>query len=118
MVHILIHRSFRHDDLLILFRSRSSSSSSSASSRSRSPQSDESDTERMSSKKKVKYVETQDDLELIRLSRHKMEKFVHLPIFKKLALGCFVRIGIGQVGNSIALRQISPGEFFWDFPPI
>ena len=62
----------------------------------------------MSSKKKVKYVETQDDLELIRLSRHKMEKFVHLPIFKKLALGCFVRIGIGQVGNSMA--QISSGE--------
>ena len=65
----------------------------------------------MSSKKKVKYVETQDDLELIRLSRHKMEKFVHLPIFKKLALGCFVRIGIGQVGNSIAQTQISPGDF-------
>ena len=50
---------------------------------------------------KVKYVETQDDLELLRLSRNKMERFVHLPIFKKLVIGCFVKIGIGQGGNSI-----------------
>ena len=50
----------------------------------------------MASKKRVKYVETQDDLELVRLSRNKMERFVHLPIFKKLAIGCFVKIGIGQ----------------------
>ena len=37
----------------------------------------------MAGKKKVqKYVETQEDLEGLRLSRHKMERFVHLPIFK------------------------------------
>jgi len=31
-----------------------------------------------------------------------MEKFVHLPIFKKLVMNCFVRIGIGQYqGRSV-----------------
>ena len=49
-----------------------------------------------------KYIETQEDLEPIRLSRFKMEKFVHLPIFKKLVMNCFVRIGIGQYqGRSV-----------------
>lgn len=43
-----------------------------------------------------KYVELQEDLEPIRLSRFKMERFVQLPFFKKLVVGCFVRIGIGQ----------------------
>ena len=31
-----------------------------------------------------------------RLSRYKLEKFVHLPIFKSTVVGCFVRIGIGN----------------------
>ena len=49
-----------------------------------------------------KYIETQEDLEPIRLSRFKMEKFVHLPFFKKLVMNCFVRIGIGQFqGRSV-----------------
>ncbi len=85
-------------------RGRDSRSSSPASSRGSSVSSrasdsggEESDTERISSKKKVqKYVETMEDLEPIRLSRHKMERFVHLPMFKRLITGCFVRIGIGQ----------------------
>ena len=38
------------------------------------------------------YVETQDDLEPLRLSRDKIERFLHLPIFKKLAIGCFVNV--------------------------
>jgi RNA polymerase-associated protein RTF1 len=44
-----------------------------------------------------KYVEIMADLEPIRLSRSKLEKFVHLPFFKKLVIGCFVKIGIGAV---------------------
>ena len=46
----------------------------------------------------MQLVESQQDLEHIRLSRHKLERFVHLPFFKDLAVGCFVRIGIGN-GN-------------------
>ena len=75
-------------------RSRRSSSSSSRS----SSDGEESDTERFkkSPSKVQKYIETQEDLEPIRLSRFKMEKFVHLPLFKRLVQQCFVRIGIGQ----------------------
>ncbi|KAK8720927.1 hypothetical protein OTU49_013017 [Cherax quadricarinatus] len=45
---------------------------------------------------KPKHVSTKEDLEKIRLSRHKMERFVHLPIFSKAIIGCFVKIGIGN----------------------
>ncbi|XP_031779132.1 RNA polymerase-associated protein Rtf1 [Nasonia vitripennis] len=46
--------------------------------------------------KKVTYVNTKEDLNKIRLSRHKIERFVHLPFFERVAQGCFVRIGIGN----------------------
>jgi len=78
---------------------RKSSSSSSSSSSVSSISSGESDTERHKSKKivkKAKNIETREELEKIRLSRFKLDKFVHLPIFKKTVIGCFVRIGIGQ----------------------
>jgi len=77
-------------------RRKSSSSSSSSSS---SGSSGESDTERHKSKKVVKKalnVTCKEDLEKIRLSRYKIDKFVHLPIFKQTVIGCFVRIGIGN----------------------
>jgi len=77
---------------------RRKSSSSSSSSASSSGSSGESDTERHKSKKVVKKalnVTCKEDLEKIRLSRFKIDKFVHLPIFKKTVVGCFVRIGIG-----------------------
>lgn len=87
-------------------RGRSSSSSSSSgsersrrrSSTSSSSSDGDSDTERFkkSPSKVQKYIETQEDLEPIRLSRFKMEKFIHLPFFKKLVMNTFVRIGIGQ----------------------
>ncbi|XP_040573431.1 RNA polymerase-associated protein Rtf1 [Lepeophtheirus salmonis] len=80
--------------------SRSSRSSSSSSSSGSSG--DDSETERFHSKKTQRFIELQDDLEPIRLSRHKLERFVHLPFFKKTVLGCFVRIGIGQhMGKSV-----------------
>lgn len=48
-------------------------------------------------------------MEPIRLSRFKLEKFVHLPMFKRLVVGCFVRIGIGQhQGRSVyRLAEVS-----------
>lgn len=79
-------------------RRRSSSSSSSSSSVS-SVSSGESDTERHKSNKvvkKAKTIESKEDLEKSRLSRFKIDKFVHLPIFKRTVVGCYVRIGIGQ----------------------
>ena len=79
-------------------RRRSSSSSPSSSSVS-SVSSGESDTERHKSNKvvkKAKTIESKEDLEKIRLSRYKVDKFVHLPIFKRTVVGCYVRIGIGQ----------------------
>ena len=80
-------------------RRRSSSSSSSSSSNSDSLSSGESDTERHSSKKRVQkatHIETVMELDKIRLSRYKLDKFCHLPIFKKTVVGCFTRISIGN----------------------
>ena len=70
-------------------RSRRSSTSSRSSSGSGS------DTERFkkSPSKVQKYIETQEDMEPVRLSRYKLEKFVHLPFFSKLVMNCFCRIG-------------------------
>ncbi|KAG7174089.1 RNA polymerase-associated protein Rtf1-like, partial [Homarus americanus] len=88
----------------------SSSSSSPSSSSSSSSFSDSSDSDvapknnkfgrskdsYRSRDERPKNVTCKEDLEKIRLSRHKMERFVHLPIFSKAIIGCFVRIGIGN----------------------
>eukprot|EP00794_Sanderia_malayensis_P020375 gene20375-22384_t len=42
-----------------------------------------------------KRLTTNEELERARLSRHKLEQWVHLPFFKKAVTGCYVRIGIG-----------------------
>ncbi|XP_063608059.1 RNA polymerase-associated protein Rtf1-like isoform X1 [Penaeus indicus] len=90
--------------------SSSSSSSCSSPSSSSSSFSDSSDSDVSPKKNKVgrsndsyrsrderpKTVSSKEDLEKIRLSRHKMERFVHLPIFSKAIIGCYVRIGIGS----------------------
>nr|XP_058951031.1 RNA polymerase-associated protein RTF1 homolog [Pocillopora verrucosa] len=36
------------------------------------------------------------DLERIRISRHKLERWVHMPFFGKIVIGCYVRVGIGN----------------------
>lgn len=67
------------------------------SSSSSSPSSSNSDSEtRPSSSSYTQYVTTREQLNQIKLSRHKLERFVHLPFFKRIAIGCFVRIMIGQ----------------------
>ena len=84
---------FRSDGSRRRRSSRSSSSSSVSSKRSGSA----SPKRRKSLSPRIQeYIEKQDDLEPIRLSRFKLERFVHLPFFKRLAVGCFVRIGIGS----------------------
>ncbi|XP_021937491.1 RNA polymerase-associated protein RTF1 homolog isoform X2 [Zootermopsis nevadensis] len=75
-------------------RKRSSSSSSRSSSDSESDKKSVASSRTKS--KKVQYVTKREDLNKIRLSRHKMERFVHLPFFDRVVRGCFVRIGIGN----------------------
>lgn len=75
-------------------RSRSSSSSSS------------SDNEPEEEQKKPAYVPTKAELNSIRLSRHKLERFVHLPFFDRIAKGCFTKIGIGQHNNMPVYRAV------------
>lgn len=72
-------------------RSRSSSSSSSSDN-----EQDEED--------KPAYVPTKTDMNLIRLSRHKLERFVHMPFFDRIVKGCYVKIGIGQHNNMPVYR--------------
>lgn len=78
-------------------RSRRSSSSSSSSS-SLSSRSDDSDDESKSERdrQKMQPITTKEELASIRLSRHKLEKWCHMPFFKKTVVGCFVKIGIGN----------------------
>ena len=71
-------------------RSSSSSSVSSKRSGSASPK-----RRKAVSPRVQEYIEKQEDLEPIRLSRFKLARFVHLPFFKRLVGGCFVRVGIG-----------------------
>lgn len=79
-------------------RRRNSSDSSSESE-------DESDSESESERQNAKLKESmgsKDELNRVKLSRFRIEKWVHAPFFKKIACGCFVRIGIGlNAGNSI-----------------
>ncbi|XP_068214791.1 RNA polymerase-associated protein RTF1 homolog [Palaemon carinicauda] len=80
---------------------RSSSSSSSSSSDSDSDSARSNDSYR-SRDEGPKFVSCREDLEKVRLSRHKLERFVHLPIFGKTVIGCFVRVGIGvHQGRSV-----------------
>ncbi|CAH1966360.1 unnamed protein product [Acanthoscelides obtectus] len=76
-------------------RSRSRSRSRSQSSSSSSSSSNEEDEEQ----RRPSYVPSRLDLNLIRLSRHKLERFVHMPFFDRIAMGCYVKVGIGQHDN-------------------
>jgi len=54
--------------------------------------------------KKTLFVTTKEQLRRIRLSRHKLEKWVHTPFFKRAVVGCFVRIGIGMHNSKSVYR--------------
>uniref|UniRef100_A0A1A9WQF5 Plus3 domain-containing protein n=1 Tax=Glossina brevipalpis TaxID=37001 RepID=A0A1A9WQF5_9MUSC len=47
---------------------------------------------------------TRDELNKIRLSRFKMERFINLPIFERTVMNCFVRISIGNNGQKPVYR--------------
>ena len=44
----------------------------------------------------IRHITTKEQLSKIRVSRFKLERWVHLPFFKKIICGCFIRIGIGD----------------------
>ncbi|KAG5266100.1 hypothetical protein AALO_G00249790 [Alosa alosa] len=45
-----------------------------------------------------------EELNRIRLSRHKLERWCHMPFFAKTVTGCFVRIGIGNNSSKPVYR--------------
>lgn len=49
-------------------------------------------------------VANRSELSPIRLSRHKMEQWVHMPFFARTVVGCFVRIGIGNYASRAIYR--------------
>lgn len=44
----------------------------------------------------IRHITTKEQLSKIRISRFKLERWVHLPFFTKIVCGCFIRIGIGD----------------------
>ncbi|XP_050357987.1 RNA polymerase-associated protein Rtf1-like [Nymphalis io] len=52
----------------------------------------------------VKYADTRDQINKLRLSRFKLERLVHLPFFSRVVQGCFVRIGIGNNNGNPVYR--------------
>eukprot|EP00054_Salpingoeca_dolichothecata_P027526 m.202541 g.202541 ORF g.202541 m.202541 type:complete len:924 (-) comp25984_c1_seq9:87-2858(-) len=47
-----------------------------------------------------KEVANRDDLETVRLSRHRLAGWCHEPFFESVVVGCYVRVGIGQGNDS------------------
>ncbi|XP_068146291.1 RNA polymerase-associated protein Rtf1 [Drosophila tropicalis] len=69
--------------------------------------SSESDDDDGAQEKKAKspvFIATREDLNKLRLSRHKMERFVNLPIFEATVMNCFVRISIGNNDQKAVYR--------------
>ncbi|XP_075168069.1 RNA polymerase-associated protein Rtf1 [Haematobia irritans] len=52
----------------------------------------------------TKFITTREELNKIRLSRFKMERFINLPIFERTVMNCFVRISIGNNGQKPVYR--------------
>uniref|UniRef100_A0A8R1DRC7 Plus3 domain-containing protein n=1 Tax=Caenorhabditis japonica TaxID=281687 RepID=A0A8R1DRC7_CAEJA len=85
----------------------SSSSESSESSRSSSSSRDSS-PERGSEQEKVvrKDVDSLIELRKARLSRHKLSLMIHAPFFNATVIGCYVRLGQGQMSGSESKYKI------------
>lgn len=69
---------------------------SSTSSRSSSDSEADGAANTISATKKPTYITNKDELNKLRISRHKMERFLPLPFFDQLVTNCFVRITIGN----------------------
>ena len=74
-------------------KNRSSSDSNESSSAQSDDDSQSGSEEDENSKKPIS---TKEELNSVKLSRFKIEKWCHAPFFKKVAIGCFVRVGIGM----------------------
>lgn len=70
---------------------KASDKRSTASSKSSSESEDEEKVE-----KKIVHISTNAELNKLRLSRYKMERFINLPHFDRVVLNCFVRVSIGN----------------------
>ncbi|XP_059553676.1 RNA polymerase-associated protein RTF1 homolog [Myotis daubentonii] len=66
---------------------------------SRTPSSDEEEIP-----PKSQPVSLPEELNRVRLSRHKLERWCHTPFFAKTVTGCFVRIGIGNHNSKPVYR--------------
>ena len=61
---------------------------------------------------------TMEEVQKIRLSRHRMEVWVHEPFFSEVVIGCFVRIGIGngtdgnQVYKCAEIVEVEEGQIY------
>uniref|UniRef100_A0A5S6P2Z3 TBCC domain-containing protein 1 n=1 Tax=Xenopus tropicalis TaxID=8364 RepID=A0A5S6P2Z3_XENTR len=73
---------------------------------SRSSSSSDEDEETVEIPPKSLPVSLPEELNKVRLSRHKLERWCHMPFFAKTVSGCFVRIGIGN-HNSKPVYRVS-----------
>uniref|UniRef100_A0A8C4GMQ0 RNA polymerase-associated protein RTF1 homolog n=1 Tax=Dicentrarchus labrax TaxID=13489 RepID=A0A8C4GMQ0_DICLA len=62
------------------------------------------DDEKEETPPKSQPVSLPDELNRVRLSRHKLERWCHMPFFAKTVTGCFVRIGIGNSSSKPVYR--------------
>uniref|UniRef100_A0AAY4DHA9 RNA polymerase-associated protein RTF1 homolog n=1 Tax=Denticeps clupeoides TaxID=299321 RepID=A0AAY4DHA9_9TELE len=62
------------------------------------------DEEKEETPPKSQPVSLPEELNRIRLSRHKLERWCHMPFFAKTVTGCFVRIGIGNSSSKPVYR--------------
>ncbi|PZC82929.1 RNA polymerase-associated protein Rtf1 isoform X1 [Helicoverpa armigera] len=76
---------------------RSSSSSSSS-------DGEQEEKKREREEVEIKYADTKEQINKLRLSRFKLERLVHLPFFARVVNGCFVRIGIGNNNGNPVYR--------------
>lgn len=84
--------------------SKRSDRRSSTSSRSASDSEDDNASKSTASTKRPVYITSKEQLNQIRLSRHKMERFVCLPFFERIVTNCFVRVSIGNNENKPVYR--------------
>lgn len=85
-------------------RSKRSSSMSGSDDSSQSSQSSDSDRDSEDEVARVVFITNRDEISKVRLSRFKMERWCHMPYFKKTVVGCYVRIGIGQNNGKSVYR--------------
>ncbi|XP_041352904.1 RNA polymerase-associated protein RTF1 homolog [Gigantopelta aegis] len=76
-------------------------------SRQSSSESDSDDEQTYSRSKKSTGITTKEDINKCRISRHKIEKWCHMPFFKRTIVGCYVRIGIGNNSEGRAVYRIA-----------